>query len=122
MNTPKILIIDDESLTCRLISTILKLQGYASTSLTDPKQVMNVVESEQPGLILMDYHLGSSHVLEILQKLKSTESSRGIPVVMTSGMDYQKEAMAAGAQGFLVKPFDWAKLTRVINQLLNGIP
>lgn len=119
MNRPKVLIIDDEPLTCKLIATMLKLHGYPSTSLTDPKHALAVIEAEHPSLILLDYHLGLSHGLDILQQLTSSDISRGIPVVMTSGMDYRKDAIEAGARDFLVKPFDWAELTKVIDQVLN---
>lgn len=119
MNRPKVLIIDDEPLTCKLIAIMLKLHGYPSTSLTDAKRALDVIEAEQPSLILMDYHLGLSHGLDILQQLKSSDISRGIPVIMTSGMDYRKDVIEAGAQDFLVKPFDWAELTKVIDQVLN---
>lgn len=119
MNIPKVLIIDDEPLTCKLIATMLKLYGYPSTSLTDPKRALDVIKAEQPTLILMDYHLGRSHGLDILQQLKSSDIARDIPVIMTSGMDYRKDVIEAGAQDFLIKPFDWVELTKVIDQVLN---
>jgi YesN/AraC family two-component response regulator len=38
---------------------------------------------------------------------------------MTSGMDYEKEAVNAGAAGFIVKPFDWQELSRIVEQILG---
>lgn len=119
MDTPKILIVDDEALTCKLIATMLKLQGYVSISLTDPKLIWDVIETEMPSLILMDYHLGVSHGLEVLQALKANAKLQAIPVIMTSGIDYKKEAVDAGAEDFLVKPFDWQELVRIINRTLD---
>ena len=120
MDTPNILIVDDEALTCKLISTMLKLQGYASTSLTDPDRIWQVISAESPSLILMDYHLGASHGLELLQALKANQATQIIPVVMTSGMDYKKEALSVGADDFLVKPFDWQELVSVIKRVLDA--
>lgn len=120
MDTLKILIVDDDPLTCKLITTMLKLQGYASVSLTDPTLLLDVVKTETPSLILMDYHLGASHGLEMLQILKADQEAQSIPVIMTSGMDYRKEALNAGAIDFLVKPFDWQELKRVIDRVLRA--
>jgi DNA-binding response OmpR family regulator len=119
MPKTKILIVDDDALTCKLISTMLKLQGYVSTSVTDPGTIWRAIEAESPSLILMDYHLGASHGLEVLHNLKANDRTRSIPVVMTSGMDYEKEAVNAGAAGFIVKPFDWQELSRIVEQILG---
>jgi len=119
MSTSKILIVDDEALTCKLIATMLKLQGYVSASLTDPDKIWDVITQEEPALIIMDYHLGPSHGLEVLQALKSDHRTEMLPVIITSGMDYRKESLQAGADEFLVKPFDWQELAKVIDQILN---
>jgi DNA-binding response OmpR family regulator len=119
MSATKILIVDDEALTCKLIATMLKLQGYVSTSLTDPTKIWDIIADEEPSLIIMDYHLGPSHGLEILQLLKSDQRTKTLPVIMTSGMDYRKESLQAGADEFLVKPFDWQELAKVIDQVVN---
>lgn len=111
---PKVLIVDDEVLTCQLVAKILKLQGFASAILTDPTAIFEVIRQEAPALILMDYHLGASHGLDVLKKLKNAPDTDTLPVIMTSGMDYADEALAAGADGFLQKPFDWKALVALI--------
>jgi len=65
----------------------------------------------------MDYHMGTSHGLDVLQRVRDNAASEMIPIVMTSGMDYSTEAIEAGAQGFLVKPFDWKQLAALIDEL-----
>lgn len=116
----KILIVDDEPLTCQLIAKVLKLQGYTSAIATDSRAIMDAIKTEEPILILLDYHLGHSHGLEVLQDLRRDVISRTIPVVITSGIDRRQEALDAGAQAFLLKPFDWHDLAEVITQVINN--
>ena len=122
METHKILIIDDEPLTCQLIAHMLKLQGYTSAIVTDSKRALAATLSERPALILLDYHLGAGYGLEVLQNLKAIASTRTIPVILTSGIDRRKEALDAGADAFLLKPFDWHELADIVAQMLNGQP
>jgi len=122
MEPNKILIIDDEPLTCQLIARVLKLQGYASAIVTDSNRALDVALSERPALILLDYHLGAGYGLEVLQNLKASASTRAIPVIITSGIDRRKEALGAGADAFLLKPFDWHELANVVTQVLDGQP
>ena len=120
MDAIKVLIIDDDPLTCQLIGKMLKLKGYVPASLTDPALALETIATEQPGLVLIDYHLGSGHGLDILSELRSTGSAEGLPVIMTSGIDRRSEAIAAGAQEFLVKPFDWGTLAKTIDLVLKS--
>jgi DNA-binding response OmpR family regulator len=120
MERKKVLIIDDDPLTCQLIGKMLKLHGFISIGLTDATLAIETIKLEKPHLILMDYHLGSSHGLEILSELRSDGVDSTIPVIMTSGMDRRKEALNAGAEDFLVKPFDWGTLAKTINRVLQS--
>ncbi|MFQ5577142.1 MAG: PleD family two-component system response regulator [Anaerolineae bacterium] len=122
MDTNKILIVDDEPLTCRLIAKILTLQGYTPLALTDGQRVLEVAEVERPRLILMDYHLGANHGLDVLQALKANRVSGHIPVIMTSGIDREHEALEAGAEAFLLKPFDRNELAAKFEQALSNGP
>ncbi|RME47343.1 MAG: response regulator [Caldilineae bacterium] len=122
MKAGKILIIDDEPLTCELIGRVLKLQGYPSAAVTDSKRALEVALAERPALILLDYHLGAGHGLEVLQTLRANASTRAIPVILTSGLDRHQEAADAGADAFLLKPFDWQELTHIVKQVLSTHP
>lgn len=120
MEVNKVLIVDDESLTCQLIAKVLNLQGYPTTVLTNPKNILDIIQTEKPAIILMDYHLGDAHGLEVLQTIQTVDDiAYKIPVIMTSGMNYDKESLDAGASAFLLKPFDWKELMEIIQTILN---
>ncbi len=127
MDIKKILVIDDEPLTCQLIAKVLELQGFTSVTLNNHQQTLKVVANEKPALILMDYYLGTTHGLELLQSLKKKTWASSIPIylklsysrIFISGIDRSKESLNAGADAFLLKPFDWAELLTAINELLQ---
>ncbi len=118
MTPKKILIIDDEPFTCQLIAKVLQLNGYDAIILTDSQTLLETVKVEQPALILLDYHLGTNYGLDLLQILRGDPLSSQIPVIITSGIDREDEVLAAGAQAFLLKPFDWQELTSIIDTML----
>lgn len=118
MNMTKILIVDDEPLTCQLITKVLVLNGFKAASLTDEKKIIPTIEAVHPDLILLDYHLGSKSGLDVLANLRQHTAGEKIPVIFTSGIDRRKQVMDAGAQGFLLKPFDWNELVSIINTLV----
>jgi DNA-binding response OmpR family regulator len=94
METKKVLIIDDDPLTCQLISKMLKLQGFTPSSLTDAVLALETIKTEKPQVILMDYHLGSRHGLQVLAELRASGVDGTLPVIITSGIDRRLEAMA----------------------------
>ncbi len=116
----KILIVDDEPLTCQIVSKILKLNGYETTILTDSRQIIEHTLTENPDLILLDYHLGVEFGLDVLNALKKKPATAAIPVVVTSGIDHRTQVMQAGAEGFLQKPFNWDELVDALETLLPG--
>ena len=119
MNTKKILVVDDDPLTCELISKILEINGFTTAIVTEHKEVLKTAKNEQPDLMLIDYHLGTAHGLEILQLLKAQTWGEDMPVIITSGIDRKNVALNAGADAFLLKPFDWAELVSAVNALLQ---
>ncbi len=118
MCNTKILIVDDEPLTCQLISKVLYLNGYEAAILTDSREIESSVQREKPQLILLDYHLGVQQGIEVLHTLKTNPVLADIPVVVTSGIDHRKKVLEVGADGFLQKPFDWKELVTVLHSLL----
>ena len=62
---------------------------------------------------------GEQQSLPILREIKGDETLKGIPVVMTSGLDHSQECEKAGADGFIIKPFRPAPLLEEIRAILK---
>ena len=109
----KILIIDDESDICFLISEILGDEKFISEKAYNSNQALSKYKEFNPDLIILDVWLGSSEFdgLELLSKFKDLNPL--IPVIVISGhgnVDMAVSAIKMGAYDFIEKPFNSEKL------------
>ncbi len=116
----KILVDDDDTVMLGLLKTLLELEGLEVTSVIRQDEIIPAVEKDRPALILMDFHLAGGNALNAIEKLKSNQAYKDLPVLVTSGMDCKHECLEAGANGFLLKPFRPSILMDHIRAALEG--
>lgn len=122
-NTQKtILIIDDEPDIVFAISTILEDAGYAVATAARSESITRYLHGDKlPDLILLDMLLSGQRGTEIAGKLKQQKATEHIPILMLSAHpNAEQEAKAAGADGFLAKPFDLDDLLSKVAAHLAG--
>ena len=115
---PKLLIVDDDPMTCRLIKLQLEMEGCPCETLSDPERILEVIDQAAPDLALVDFHLGSQGGLDLLQVIRNCEAHKRLPVILMSATDYERECRQAGADGFILKPFNWQDIARTIDDVL----
>jgi CheY-like chemotaxis protein len=116
----KILVADDDTVMLGLLSTLMGLEGYQVETVTRPEEIIPAAERENPSMILMDYHLAGGDVMDTLVELKGRGDLGDIPVLVASGMDRESACLAAGANGFILKPFRPAQLLARIHEILGS--
>jgi len=116
----KLLIVDDDPVTCRLLALQLEMEGYSCKTLVDPDQVLGVIEEELPSLVLVDYHLGTQDGLDLLHSIRDQEACRDLPIVVMSALDHRRDSVSAGASGFVLKPFSVQDLMTTIREVLEA--
>lgn len=106
-NKIKIILCDDDPTMRSLLETLLGMEGYHALSFIEStdENFINYLIAEQPQAVLLDVHLTYSNGIDLLVKIKQEEQLKNMFVLMTSGMDLQKECMKKGADGFLLKPY-----------------
>ncbi len=114
---PKLLIVDDDPMTCRLIKLQLEMEGYPCETLSDPERILEVIDQSVPDLALVDFHLGIQGGLDLLQVIRNSETHKHLPVMLMSATDYERECRQAGADGFILKPFNWQDIARAIDEI-----
>lgn len=121
MTKPKVLVVDDDFVTCNLIETYLKMEGYQTASINriENNDMITVIDREKPDIILLDFHLGSHETTKYVSAIRASEQWSWLPVIMTSAIDYRRRCLEAGATDFIVKPFDWEDVTTRINSILS---
>ena len=123
MKTLKVLVIDDDPMTCNLVETILQMEDYetASANVIGNEGIISLLEDEKPHIIILDYHLGPQETLEFVVDIRSNETWQRLPILMTSAIDRRKNSLEAGANDFLLKPFNWQEMTERINNMRDDL-
>ncbi len=118
----KVLIVDDDQITVLALSAALRKQGYATAAAADASMAPTVARKEMPDLIILDMGLPGGNGLQLLKNLKSLLPLACTPVIMLTGNDSQelaREALAAGAEAFFVKPPDAGQFLATVKQTLG---
>jgi signal transduction histidine kinase len=104
----KILIVDDDRLNIRILSGILKAEGYALADAPSGEQALKVYAEFSPDLVLLDVMLPGINGFEICRTLKSTYAEACAPVIFITAKnesDDVVEGFSAGGIDYLPKPF-----------------
>jgi DNA-binding response OmpR family regulator len=121
MENVKLLVIDDDAMTCNLLETILQMEDYETTSLTniDGAGIIPILNRIKPDMLILDFHLGSMATLDYISSVRADQTWQRLPILMTSAIDYRQACLDAGANDFVLKPFDWQELTHQVNKMCN---
>ncbi len=106
----KILVVDDDSTSQKLLKLILEKVGYSKIRLSSSgEEALDLIEEEPPDLILLDIIMPGIEGYEVCKRVRTKESTGDIPILMvTGGATEADEAIAksfkAGATDFITKP------------------
>ncbi len=118
----KILIVDDEAMIRRILSTRLTMVGYEVVVAADGVEALAVFQAEKPDLIVLDVMMPKLNGLEVCQELRK---SSDIPIVMLTALGDVADRITGlqmGADDYLPKPFSPKELEERINAILRRLP
>jgi PAS domain S-box-containing protein len=104
---PKVIVVEDEVEILDFTRFVLEREGYDVVTLTTGKEALEAVGPDC-SLVILDIALEDADGVEVAKSLKAAPATRDVPIlVMTamSGDEVRQVSMAAGADGYLVKPF-----------------
>ena len=117
----KVLIVDDSALTRRSLRQILETAEYEVMEAENGLDALERYFLDKPDVVLLDLVMRGMYGLEVLQKIRELDPQARIVVVsadiQTSSQDL---AGAAGATGFINKPFDRAEILSALDVALAG--
>ncbi len=118
----KILIIDDDVDTLRLVGLMLQRQGYLISAAANGEQGLTKALEERPSLILLDVMMPDMDGYEVTRRLRKNPATKEIPILMFTAktqLDDKVTGFEAGADDYLTKPTHPAELQAHIHALLS---
>lgn len=118
-----ILTIDDSSSVRQMVNLTLASAGYAVIEAVDGSDGYDKATSGPVDAILTDLNMPGMNGLDFVRKYRTHPSSRGIPIVfLTTESDesFKQQAKAAGATGWIVKPFRQDQLLAVVKKVAGA--
>lgn len=120
MINKKILICDDDEGILDMLVLILEDAGYDTVSEINSLNVYNLIQIQQPDLLLLDLWMPVLSGDQVLKMLKLNPQTSNLPVIIISAsIEGKNIAAQAGASDFIAKPFDLDALIGTIQGLLN---
>ncbi len=116
-----ILICDDDEGIVDMLELLFEDTGFNIIPVTDSLQVFNIIEQQQPDLILLDLWMPVLSGDQVLKNLRKNPKTEELPVIVISASrDGEKIAKDAGATDFMAKPFDMDVLIDRVNELIDA--
>ena len=137
---PKVMVVDDDRMTLRLVRTLLEPWGIKVNILNDSLKFWDELQSVKPDLLILDVQMPNVDGIELCQLLRNDSRWAWLPIVFLTGQrdaETIQQVFSAGADDFIHKPVVAAELiTRIFNRLertsllrkqaeinpLNGLP
>lgn len=118
----KILIVDDSPAEVRLMQSLLDRGGYSTVAIHDPMRLEQVIDAEQPSLILLDVVMPQRNGFQVCRDLKGHADYARIPVVLVTSKGSESDKFwgkQQGADGYVVKPFTGDDLLGAVRKLMG---
>jgi DNA-binding response OmpR family regulator len=115
----KILIAEDDRAIIEVVKIILENEGYIVIATDREEAIYEALKDNPPDLILLDIWLSGEDGGQIAKYLKGNEETKQIPIViMSANNETEKITKDAGANDFLLKPFNIDDLLYVVKKHL----
>jgi two-component system, chemotaxis family, chemotaxis protein CheY len=119
----KILVVDDMSTMRRIVKNILKQLGFSNMEEAENGQeALQKLKADTYGFVVSDWNMPVMPGIEMLRAIRADEQLKHIPVLMVTA-EAQKEnlieAIQAGVNNYVVKPFTAETMQEKINKIFN---
>lgn len=117
----KILIVDDDIDSLKLIGLMLQRHGYEVIAANSGGQALQKVEGDIPNLIILDVMMPDMNGLEVARRLRANPRTANVPIIMFTAktlIDDKVKGFEAGADDYLTKPTHPAELASRVKAIL----
>lgn len=117
-----ILTVDDSASIRQMVSFTLKNEGYEVIEAVDGIDALSKLQQTPPDMVLTDLHMPNMDGIELIKNLRANTSFKFIPIIFLTTESQggkKQEGKAAGATGWIVKPFKPEQLVGVVKKVLG---
>jgi two-component system, chemotaxis family, chemotaxis protein CheY len=117
-----ILSVDDSASMRQMVAFTLESAGYRIVQAEDGEAALAKVAQARPDMVITDLNMPKLDGIGLIKRLRADPKMAGLPIVMltTESEESKKQAgKAAGATGWIVKPFEQAKMIAVVQKLIG---
>lgn len=118
----QIVLVHDQQESATPRKSFLEVSGYGVTLVANGGEALTRIDELKPDLVLVDVLLEGLNGFEVCRKLRDSYGPDELPVLLSSAIYrsriYRDEAVAAGAQGYILKPCEPDELVREVAQAL----
>jgi two-component system, OmpR family, KDP operon response regulator KdpE len=122
MNSVRIMIVDDDPQIRRVLRTALVAQGYEVVDARNGDEALEKVRDERVDLVILDMNMPGMDGLETCRMLRSTSDISIIMLTVRDAESDKIEALDAGADDYMTKPFSSPELLARIRAALRRLP
>ncbi|PYR89067.1 MAG: metal-dependent phosphohydrolase [Acidobacteria bacterium] len=118
----RVLVVDDAPANVALLQQLLSREGHVVLTAADGVEALAIVERERPDLVLTDVQMPGRDGHELCRAIKAHPATRLTPVVLITSLQGREERLKginAGADDFVLKPFDGHELRARVRSLLR---
>ncbi len=118
----KILIIEDNNITIKIIEHFLKNENYSVSVAQDGEVGLRKITEDKPDLILLDIMIPTLSGIQLLEKLKEDTQLSQIPIIIISSLSQDEDILKGlekGAMDYVPKPFSPQILIAKVKKYLN---
>ncbi len=122
MRNKTILFVDDSVSIRTLVRMILEEAGYRIIIGEDGLNALSYFDGRTIDLVITDLHMPRMNGMELIKEIRKREKYRFVPILFLTTEtkpEMKQEARAAGATGWITKPFDRAKFLQIVKKVLR---
>ena len=120
MASPRVLVVEDDAEIANALRRSLRLEGYDVRLAADGEAALDESRDFQPDLMVLDLGLPKLDGLEVARQVRSAGGD--VPILMLTARDAVVEGLDAGADDYLVKPFEREELLARLRAMLRRRP
>lgn len=119
----KILVAEDSASIRKFITLALKLRGYQVITAVDGMEAMEKLPNEKIDLLITDLNMPNIDGYKLIRNIRNNDAYKNLPIIILSslsGDEDVQQGLAAGANSYLIKPFNTKRIQYEVAKYLDN--